>query len=175
MKKGRKLSEEHKRKIGEANLGKKRPPFSVEQKYKIGVGWRGKKRPPFSEEWKKNISKSCRGEKAWNWKGGISKYPSYGLENLRKWRKKNPDKAILQNQRRRARKRNAEGYFTLSEWQTLKAQYNWTCQICKKSEPEIKLTIDHIIPLSRGGSNNIENIQPLCKSCNSKKWIKIII
>jgi 5-methylcytosine-specific restriction endonuclease McrA len=63
---------------------------------------------------------------------------------------------------------------TYQEWETLKAQYNWTCPWCGKSEPKIKLTEDHIIPLSRGGSNNIENIQPLCKSCNCKKSTKII-
>lgn len=70
---------------------------------------------------------------------------------------------------RRARVTKAGGFFTIGEWENLKAQYNFTCLGCNKKEPDIKLTIDHIVAISKGGSNNIENIQPLCGSCNSKK------
>lgn len=85
-----------------------------------------------------------------------------------------PARKRLLTERHRLLKRNAEGSHTVGDWETLKAQYNWTCPCCGKREPEIKLSKDHIIPLVKGGSDNIENIQPLCRRCNSKKHTKTI-
>lgn len=62
------------------------------------------------------------------------------------------------------------GSHTKGDWETLKAQYNFTCPSCLRKD--IELTKDHIIPVLRGGSDNIENIQPLCRSCNSRKHTK---
>lgn len=68
---------------------------------------------------------------------------------------------------RYAREKNAVGSHTLHEWQQLKAKYKNRCAFCGEDKP---LTKDHILPLSEGGSNYIQNIQPLCRNCNSKKW-----
>ena len=94
-------------------------------------------------------------------------------ERIKKWRKENRDKANTINANRRARIAKSEGFHTTGEWELLKKQFGFRCVICKKSEPEIKLTRDHIIPISRGGSNWIENIQPLCAKCNSIKSAKM--
>jgi len=44
---------------------------------------------------------------------------------------------------------------------------NFTCRICRI--PGGELEIDHIIPVSRGGGNTMDNLQTLCKPCNRGK------
>lgn len=92
----------------------------------------------------------------------------------RKYGKANRDKLALYTNIRRARKLTAKGSHTDQEWQSLKAFYNYRCLCCRKREPEIKLTRDHVLPLVHGGSDSIDNIQPLCTRCNSKKNFKHI-
>lgn len=99
--------------------------------------------------------------------------PEQAKRAKQKYYQSHPDRFIVRNARSRARKYQAPGEFTVQEWQDLKARYNYTCLCCGKQEPEIKLTPDHVIPFSKGGSNFIENIQPFCLSCNNKKFDKI--
>lgn len=108
----------------------------------------------------KNRSASLSGKSNGSWKDGRMSDKKYVSWLKNKWHQ---------------RIKTAVGSHTFGEWETVKAQYNWSCKNCDKMEPEITLTQDHIIPLSKGGSNNIENIQPLCKKCNSIKSNKIIL
>ncbi len=84
--------------------------------------------------------------------------------------KANPERIAHLKARRYAREKGAVGSHTLEEWNNLKKKFHNKCAFCFE---EKKLTKDHIMPLSEGGSDYIENIQPLCKSCNSRKWKSI--
>ncbi|MDJ1154491.1 HNH endonuclease [Macrococcus caseolyticus] len=82
----------------------------------------------------------------------------------------NPENISHLKARRYARERGAEGSHTKKEWDELKEKFENKCAFCKG---EKKLTKDHIIPLSKGGTDYIYNIQPLCRNCNSQKHNKI--
>ena len=96
------------------------------------------------------------------WQGGVSQ-----TEAHRRWKKKNPERMSFLKSRRYARERGAKGSHTFEQWIGLKRKHKNKCAKCFKRKP---LTKDHIRPLSKGGSDFIGNIQPLCRNCNSKKF-----
>lgn len=71
---------------------------------------------------------------------------------------------------RRARTR-AGGSFTLAELARVTASQGGRCWWC--GEPMSKPTVDHLIPLARGGQNVASNIVLACRSCNSRKGAKL--
>lgn len=117
--------------------------------------FKGKRRPEYA------------GEKHPNWRGGFNK-KAYA----KNYRIVNKERINYRNLQRAARKRNAEGSHTFLDWELLKAHAGYRCARCGEKKP---LTQDHIVPLSKGGSDYIWNIQPLCKPCNSSKHDKRIL
>lgn len=74
----------------------------------------------------------------------------------------------------RKHQRRTAGVIDYNEWIKKCNLLGNKCQMCGKSSDVVKLTIDHILPISKGGTNILENLQPLCLNCNSKKGSKII-
>ena len=131
-----------------------------------------------SQEQKLSISKGRIGQfvgnKSPSWKGGISKDKNHLKTLVKNWKINNMDKVLFSNKRRRDLKRGSKLTHTLKEWNDMKIKYDYICPSCGRKEPDIKLTQDHIVPLYSGGDDSINNIQPLCGSCNSRKHLDII-
>ena len=59
------------------------------------------------------------------------------------------------------------GTHTKEEWDELKMEFEGMCVRCGSGDFPVEK--DHIIPIYKGGSDSIENIQPLCPRCNASK------
>jgi 5-methylcytosine-specific restriction endonuclease McrA len=86
--------------------------------------------------------------------------------------KANPDIINAIVAKRRAKKVGAEGYYDKKEVAILLERQSCLCLCGKVTFSGGNHTVDHYISLSRGGSNNITNLQLLCKPCNSQKGVK---
>lgn len=133
--------------------------------------------------WRNNNPEKVRAQSIRNHSARSEKEKEYSRE----WRRNNPekvqaqqkrywieshDKAIEKTHRRRARIYGNGGDYTAKEWNDLLDLYGHKCLCCGRDD--VQLTVDHIVPISAGGRNEIDNIQPLCKSCNSVKNVKVI-
>ncbi len=52
---------------------------------------------------------------------------------------------------------------------------NFTCQYCGAKTPDVKLEIDHIIPILRSGDDSMENLITACYDCNRGKRGRVLI
>lgn len=55
------------------------------------------------------------------------------------------------------------------EWQNLMDRLGHRCAMCGACGDGVRLQKDHIKPIYQGGSDGIENLQPLCHKCNAAK------
>jgi 5-methylcytosine-specific restriction endonuclease McrA len=78
----------------------------------------------------------------------------------------NPLKNAERMHRRRALKLSAGGRFSAADVADIAKAQRSRCAYCRR---RLKLTVDHITPLARGGRNDRQNIQLACRSCNSSK------
>ena len=72
------------------------------------------------------------------------------------------EEADLQRERRKARE------LRQSQWWKRKCARG-ICHYCGAQVPARELTMDHIVPIARGGKSTKGNVAPACKTCNTKK------
>ena len=92
-------------------------------------------------------------------------------QRVKQWAKAHPEKvrqyATVKNPLRRAYRLGLPGHLTLEQWRAIKVAYKGKCAYCGKRTK--RLTIEHVIPISKGGGTLPDNIVPACYSCNSSK------
>jgi len=93
-------------------------------------------------------------------------------EREAEWRRKNPNKNNEPERRRYRAKRDRAGGVLVSVSE-LRAMYGNVCYLCDASLNRYSFTMDHVIPLARGGAHSISNLRPCCGRCNSRKGARL--
>lgn len=88
------------------------------------------------------------------------------------WREANPEKCRQYHANRKSRIKGAEGFHTGEDIEALRASQGNCCNACMCCLDESGFHVDHIVPISKGGSNWPSNLQLLCPSCNLSKGSK---
>ncbi|WP_053589665.1 HNH endonuclease [Bacillus sp. FJAT-22090] len=137
-----------------------------------------------NNKWRKDAkycSQQCKGkdqsnEKHWNYKGPGNRLEDDPAHMKARRRNLYLTSEKLKNNIRKGkmkRERNLIVEHHFNEWTELLKKHDNICFYCgvrMTKTPGIKQrTRDHMIPISKGGSDKIENIVPACRSCNSKK------
>lgn len=86
------------------------------------------------------------------------------------WRRAHPEKKAEQNRRDKQWRAQA-GWITRQKRERVLKHYGAICVACCSTED---LTVDHILPVSAGGTSDLSNLQVLCGMCNAKKGTNII-
>lgn len=109
----------------------------------------------------RSCCKECEVKAVVNWQ---KRNPEKRKKYNQKYKKKNKTKVNEINARRRAIRKNAQSFhISKKDYKKL----NTSC--CFFCGAKIELSLDHIIPLNRGGTHGIGNLQILCISCNCSK------
>lgn len=105
-----------------------------------------------------------------------TRHPQKHIDNARDWQKANPALARRYKDKnsamRRAQMHGSPGTYTPEDVADIAHAQRNKCAYCRADFQKVKRHTDHIVALSRGGSNDRRNIQLLCSSCNFRKNAK---
>jgi len=103
-------------------------------------------------------------------------------ERRRKYYYRHREECIMAVTNRINLKKTVGDGLTVEQWRDVCERFDNRCAYCGVHEDVLKiihhqgLTMDHVVPLSKGGEHSIENIVPACLSCNAgkgaKSWLK---
>lgn len=139
-----------------------------------GRKWRTEKHDDALASWAR-YREANRGKCRESYRKWYEANPEKSAAQGRKWRKENPEKARQHNRDRRAKKAGLEGIFTESQFVELCEAHNFQCYHCGTGPADGNALVpDHLVPVENTvegiiPSNDIDNIGPLCVSCNSSK------
>ncbi len=111
-------------------------------------------------------AKSYKWNRAW-----IAAHPEASADHKRRyWRS---EKGRANWVRGRARRLGAEGSHTATELLSMYRDQGGVCAYCETALNDSH-TVDHMIPLSRGGRNDWSNLAIVCAPCNGSKYTKTV-
>jgi 5-methylcytosine-specific restriction endonuclease McrA len=90
------------------------------------------------------------------------------METQKRYAKENPEMMRTHALAYRARKHAARGAVTAAEFTAITERQKFRCHWCGNSIRSAP-TMDHVIPLSKGGEHSVANVVASCRRCNSKK------
>jgi 5-methylcytosine-specific restriction endonuclease McrA len=100
-------------------------------------------------------------------------HPAECRERVAAWKRANPEKVREQRRRSYARRKGAWRVDPVTRTYVI-ARDGGRCHLCGKRPRLRDLTIDHVVPISRGGAHVAENMRVACRSCNCRKGARAV-
>ena len=122
-----------------------------------------------SARWNKENAEKLNATK----RARYAKHPEKERAYMRAYRKAHPDlyksADALKCAKRRSAINNTPNLLTAEQFAQLRKAAKGRCYYCKT---KATLTLDHVVPLARGGHHSADNVVFACKPCNSSKWAR---
>lgn len=96
-------------------------------------------------------------------------HPEKFAASGQRWRKKHPEKHAEKNRRRRVLQ--AGGVVEKIDPHAIYERDGGRCHICSKHVPKREMTLDHLVPISRGGDHIALNVRLAHRSCNCRRGV----
>lgn len=138
----------------------KRPKRSLEAKRAQKARARLRQKQADPEEYRKKRAEDKARQHARN--------PAARRERRQRWKRNNPEQYAVQRRCAKLKRRGVPGRHTAAELRARYADQEGRCFWCRESLPK-EYHRDHVVPVSKGGTNDIRNIVLACAPCNVRK------